>query len=87
MNESHENQPVESAESAPENEQRQAHLRSLGKWSGASLLAAVVGATAWMSSTGNVQAGWLNRRGGGGWLNGGGGWLNRRGGGGWLNRR
>ena len=71
MNKSHENQSVESAGSVQENEKRRTHLRSLGKWSGASVLAAVVGATAWMSSTGNVQAGWLNRRGGGrGWLNG-----------------
>lgn len=87
MNESQDKQAVESAGSVQENEQRRDHLRSLGKWSGASVLAAVVGATAWMSSAGSAQAGWLNRR--GGWVNrsGGGGWVNRRGGGGWLNGR
>jgi len=89
MNESQDKQPAESAESAQGNEQRRDHLRSLGKWSGASVLAAVVGTTAWISSAGSARAGWVNRSGGGrgGWLNGGGGWVNRRGGGGWLNRR
>ena len=75
MNESQDKQPAESAGSAQGNEQRRDHLRSLGKWSGAFVLAAVVGATAWMSSAGSAQAGWLNRRGGGGggWYDGGGG--------------
>ncbi len=89
MSESHEKQPIESVDNASGDEQRREVLRSLGKWSGASVLAAV-GAAAWMSTAGNAKAGWLNRRGGGGggWVNGGGGgWVNRRGGGGWLNGR
>jgi hypothetical protein len=71
---------------------RRLFLRSLGKWSGAAIVAAV-GAGAWLSSSPNASAaGWINRRGpvrGGGWINGGGGggWVNRRvGGGGWINR-
>lgn len=88
MNESRENQPVESPETAPESKQRREFIGGLGKWSKASALAAV-GAAAWISTTGSSQAGWLNGRGrGGGWVNGGGGgWVNRRGGGGWINRR
>lgn len=87
MSESHETQPVESVENALETQNRREALRRLGKWSGASVLAAL-GAAAWMSTTSSAQAGWINRR--GGWINGrggGGGWVNRRGGGGWLNRR
>jgi hypothetical protein len=70
---------------------RRLFLRSMGKWSGAAILAAV-GAGAWLASLPNASAGWVNRRGpvrGGGWINGGGGggWVNRRGGGGgWINR-
>ena len=72
---------------------RRLFLRSMGKWSGAAILAAV-GAGAWLTSSQNAAAGWVNRRGpvrGGGWINGGGGgggWVNRRvgGGGGWINR-
>ena len=89
MNESHEDQAIESVESKKVEDQRREFLGSLGKWSGASVLA-VVGAAAWMSGAGSAQAGWLNGRGGGGggWVNrGGGGWVNRRGGGGWINRR
>ena len=93
MNESHEDQAIESVESVEPKkveDQRREFLGSLGKWSGASVLA-VVGAAAWMSGAGSAQAGWLNGRGGGGgggWVNrGGGGWVNRRGGGGWINRR
>ena len=71
-------------------QKRRDFLGGLGKWSGAATIAAVGGA-AWVSSPGTAQAGWLNRRiGGGGWVNGrggGGGWVNRRGGGGWINRR
>jgi hypothetical protein len=72
--------------------QRRLFLRSLGKWSGAAILATVA-AGAWLTSSPNASAaGWINRRGpvrGGGWINGGGGggWVNRRvGGGGWINR-
>jgi hypothetical protein len=73
---------------------RRLFLRSIGKWSGAAILAAVAG-SAWLASSAKVHAGgWVNRRGGvrgGGWINGGGGgggWVNRRvgGGGGWVNR-
>jgi hypothetical protein len=72
---------------------RRLFLRSMGKWSGAAILAAVAGSV-WFSSSPRAHAGgWVNRRGGvrgGGWINGGGGgggWVNRRvGGGGWVNR-
>ena len=88
MSEQHETQPTESDQNAPENNDRRGALLKLGKWSGASVMAAV-GATAWMSTTTTAKAGWLNRGGGGSgrWINGGGGgWVNRRGGGGWVNR-
>ena len=72
---------------------RRLFLRSIGKWSGAAIVAAVGGGV-WISSAPEARAGWVNRRGGvggGGWINGGGGgggWVNRRvgGGGGWVNR-
>jgi hypothetical protein len=80
----------------PESEllDRRLFLRSIGKWSGAAIVAAVGGGV-WISSCPEARAGgWVNRRGavrGGGWINGGGGgggWVNRRvgGGGGWVNR-
>lgn len=72
---------------------RRLFLRSMGKWSGAAIAAAVFGG-AWLSLTPRAKAGaWVNRRGGygGGWINrggGGGGWINGGGGGGgWINRR
>jgi hypothetical protein len=76
---------------------RRLFLRSLGKWSGAAVIAAVAGGV-WIASSPKASAGWVNRRGvvrGGGWINGGGwvnragGWINGRGGGGggWINRR
>lgn len=75
---------------------RRLFLRSLGKWSGAAIAAAVAGG-AWVASPPEANAGaWVNRRVGygGRWLNGrggygGGGWINRGGGGGggWINRR
>jgi len=74
---------------------RRLFLRSIGKWSGAAIVAAVAGG-AWLASSPEANAGaWVNRRGvvrGGGWINGGGGggggWINRRvgGGGAWVNR-
>ncbi|MEM7144941.1 MAG: hypothetical protein AAF591_07375 [Verrucomicrobiota bacterium] len=88
------------AENAPDTEphelqDRRDFLGSLGKWSGASIMAAV-GSAAWLATPGTADAGlWVNRRGGwinrrGGWINGGGGagWINRYGGGGagWVNR-
>ena len=68
---------------------RREFLQSIGKWSGAAIVAAV--GVAWLGSAPKARAGgWVNRRGGGGgWVNGGGGgggWVNR-GGGGWINRR
>ena len=71
---------------------RRLFLRSLGKWSGAAIAAAVFGGTWLNSPRGANAAGWINRRGGGGggWINnrggGGGGWVNG-GAGGWVNRR
>lgn len=68
-------------------------LRSLGKWSGAAITAALFGP---FVATPEAQAGsWVNRRYGGrsGWVNrrygGGSAWVNRSGGGGgaWVNRR
>jgi hypothetical protein len=72
-------------------------LQSMGKWSGAAIAAAVIGAV-WLASPPAAQAGaWVNRRAGGGvggWINGrggggGGAWHNGGGGGGggWINRR
>lgn len=76
---------------------RREFLQSIGKWSGAAIVAAVGGA--WLSSSPEARAAaWVNRRGvgggGGGWINGA-GWVNRAGGwingggggGGWVNRR
>ena len=74
---------------------RRLFLKSLGKWSGAAVVAAVAGGV-WLGSSTGAVAGWINRRGvvrGGGWINGGGwvnragGWINGGGGGGWINRR
>ena len=75
--------------------ERRLFLQSMGKWSGAAIAAAVFG-SAWFAGAPVAQAGWINRRGGGGygggWINGrggwggGGGWVNG-GGGGWINRR
>lgn len=66
---------------------RREFLQSIGKWSGAAIIAAVGGT--WLSSSPEARAAaWVNRRGvvGGGWINGGGGgggWIN---GAGWVNR-
>ncbi len=89
--------PIEKTPPAESTEllDRRLFLRSLGKWSGAAVVAAVAGGI-WMASSPNAVAGWINRRGvvhGGGWINGGGwvnragGWINGGGGGGWINRR
>ena len=86
--------PAENSESL----NRRLFLRSIGKWSGAAIVAAVAGG-AWLASSREANAGvWVNRRGvvrGGGWINRAGGWINRAGGwinrggggGGWVNRR
>ena len=74
--------------------ERRLFLQSMGKWSGAAIAAAVFG-SAWFAGPPAAEAGWINRRGGGGgggWINGrggwggGGSWVNG-GGGGWVNRR
>ena len=97
-------QPSNEANVPPEGNQtmdRRLFLRSLGKWSGAAIAAAIAGT--WLASAPEAEAGtWINRRGGwinGGWVNGGwinGGWVNNAGwingggwvnGGGWINRR
>ena len=71
---------------------RRLFLQSMGKWSGAAIVAAVAGS--WLASAPPAEAGaWVNRRcgGGGAWVNhyggGSGGWVNRYGGGGgaWVN--
>lgn len=61
---------------------RRDFLQSTGKWSGAAIVAALLGG---ISNSPEAEAGaWINRR--GGWINGGGGWINAvGGGGGWLN--
>lgn len=100
MSESPEENNEGQVENSPVDEGRREFLNSLGKWSGASVLA-VVGAAGWMSTPGCAYgATWVNRRHGGGWVNRGGSWVNRgggwinrgggwvnRGGGGWVNRR
>ncbi len=87
MNDSSSNETTPSPESV-EFQERRLFLQSLGKWSGAAIIAAVSGT--WLGSAPEAKAGgWINRRGGGGaWVNGGGGgWVNRRtGGGSWINR-
>jgi hypothetical protein len=51
---------------------RRLFLRSLGKWSGAAVIAAIAGGV-WLASSPETKAGiWINRRGpwrGGGWIN------------------
>jgi len=73
---------------------RRDFLIGLGKWSRAVIVGAVASGT--LLTDRPAQAGWINRRGGGGggWINGrgggGGSWVNRRGGGwggSWINRR
>ena len=75
--------------------ERRLFLQSMGKWSGAAIAAAVFGSV-WFAGPPSAQAGWINRRGGGGygggWINGRGGWGGggswvTGGGGGWVNRR
>ena len=73
---------------------RRDFLIGVGNWSRAVIVGAVAGGA--LLANNPAQAGWINRRGGGGggWLNGrggsGGSWANRRGGGrggSWVNRR
>ena len=70
---------------------RRLFLRSLGKWSGAAIVAAV-GEGVWISFAPEADRRMGKPKGavrGGGWINGGGGgWVNRRVGvgGGWINR-
>ena len=88
------NEPNQESGASPEQSDlpaRREFLQSIGKWSGAAIVAAV--GAAWLGSAPKARAGgWVNRRGGGGgWVNGGGGggggWVNRAGAGGWINRR
>lgn len=89
MTDQHQVRSDEPAEGAVAVERRE-FLRGLGKWSQA-VIGGVLGAG--LISSPQAQAGsWVNRRGGGSWINGG-GWNNRpsswinRGGGSWINRR
>jgi hypothetical protein len=74
--------------------ERRLFLQSMGRWSVASIAAAVFGSVWFAGPPAAQAAGWINRRGGGGggWINGrggwggGGSWVNG-GGGGWVNRR
>ena len=80
MTDQHEVRSDEPAEDAVAVERRE-FLRSLGKWSQA-VISGVLGAG--LISSPQAQAGsWVNRRGGGSWINGG-GWNNRPGS--WINR-
>jgi hypothetical protein len=88
----HQSDPGNESSEARELESRRAFLLGLGKWSRAVIFGAVAGGA--LLTDRPAQAGWINRRGGGGagWINGGGGgsWVNRRGGGwggSWVNRR
>lgn len=87
------NEPITNEPLPPSGEmqERRVFLKGIGKWSGAAIMAAVVGslagsapearAASWI----NRGGGWVNRR--GGWINrSGGGWINRGGGGRWVNR-
>lgn len=79
-------QPMDPQADSPEDESlssRRLFLQGVGKWSGAAIMAALIGVG---TSTEASAGAWINRRGGGGWVNGG-GWINRGGGGGWINRR
>ena len=88
--------PVADSDSGEEQvvQSRRNFLIGLGNWSRAVIVGAVAGGA--LLTDRPAQAGWINRRGGGGagWLNGrgggGGSWANRRGGGwggSWVNRR
>lgn len=85
-------EPGPAADAADEElNSRRSFLIGLGRWSKIVIGAAVFGGLAFPES--EAEAGWINRRGGGGgWVNrnGGGSWVNRRGGGygggGWVNR-
>ena len=98
---SQQKQPEEVENNTEESElkSRREFLIGLGKWSKVIIGGAVFGglltvdkeAQAWVNRRGG--GGWVNRRGSGGrgWVNGrgygGGSWANARGGGGWANRR
>jgi hypothetical protein len=81
------------SEESAELQDRRLFLKGMGKWSGAAIAAAVIGA-AWFVSAPKVSGGvWINRWGPrrGGWINRWGprrgGWINRWGPrGGWINR-
>lgn len=88
---------VENKTAESELKSRREFLIGLGKWSKVIIGGAVFGG---LLAVDNEAQAWINRRGGGGWINnrryyggswanarGGGGWANRRGGGSWANRR
>lgn len=86
------NDPITNEPTPPSDgtQERRVFLKSIGKWSGAAIMAALAGSVvgtapeAHAASWINRGGGWINRR--GGWINGGGGgWINRSGGG-WINR-
>jgi hypothetical protein len=66
---------------------RRDFLVGLGKWSKIVIGLVLLGGTLTIPENDAAAQSWANRRGGGGWINGGRSWVNRRGGGGWLNRR
>ena len=65
---------------------RRDYLLSLKKWSKVVIGSVLVGGVlAVTSQNADADGGWVNRRGGGGWGNGGGNsWANRRGLGAWI---
>ncbi len=96
------NQPDNDVSDDEQLQTRRGFLIGLGKWSQAVIGGAILGAGVLATEKSAAAASWINRRGGGGWINGGGGWINgggswingsrggwvnRRGGGGWINRR
>jgi len=82
-------QKKEELEQTLKSRSRRNFLAGLGKWSTAVIGVVVVGG---VLAPEEVEAGWVNGRGGGGsWINrsggGGAGWINGHGGGSWINRR
>ena len=64
---------------------RRDYLLSLKKWSKVVIGSVLIGGILAASRDADADGGWVNRRGGGGWANGGGNsWANRRGLGAWI---
>lgn len=68
----------------PGMEERREFLRGLGKWSQAVIGGVLLGGSLTVSRPADASS-WINRR--GDYWGGGGSWVNRSGGGGWINRR